>query len=238
LSHRSKLNSKIRKLYLQIIKNTQDKYIFDRAASSLEIIAKNDRIAIETLSQIIDTSDNPCISLQAASSLETIDSGNSKAIATLIKYLDAEDETIFRQALVFLEAVELNSEKTVTFRSEAIATLEKLIKSNHQKDRCCQFAYLLGKIDPDNKLAFSTLMKLSYSAKNYLIEANNNLYLVEIAKLHPQTAFHLLEVIRISIALVEYYNLDNQNLIDHYYDYLHNICNAARYLNALSTDLI
>lgn len=134
------------------IETTQNMHIRLQAAASLLEFNIGNELAIETLSEIIQGSDCIGYHLEAAYSLLPTNFGNQLATATLVNYILERDDPSIRSYLEDLCNLEFKD-------PNAIAALTQFIASTKYSLLLPAAAYSLGKIDPGNQTAISTLIQ-------------------------------------------------------------------------------
>ncbi|MGK7926822.1 MAG: HEAT repeat domain-containing protein [Spirulina sp.] len=177
---------------VQLLGSSEDDDIRRQAAESLGKIGTGNETAILELVQLLGSSEDDDIRRQAAFCLKEIGTGNETAILGLVQLLGStEDDDIRRRAIGSLGTIGMGDERAIPilvqiFRTSendytrelaignlgkivtgmVITSLVQLLDSSEDEVVCCLAAYSLGKIDPSNERAITTLVRLLGSSKD------------------------------------------------------------------------
>lgn len=138
-----------------LVKTNYFDNIYKRIAKILEIKARNNLPAINTLIELLRTTENDYISLQLAQVLGIIDPRNKTAIDAVLNQVKNYNHSSYRLVLEILEKLGKANQKAI---DALVSILNKT--ENENEYIILEVAKSLGVIDPGNKIAKETLLRL------------------------------------------------------------------------------
>ena len=146
----------------ELLQNSQNEQINFEAARSLQVIGKDNPIAISALVQLIQNSQNENTRRLAAWSLGVIDKDNPVSSATLVQLVEnSQNEHIHFAAALNLADLDENNPTSIT-------SLSELIQRSQNKSNRFWAAQFLLKIDKYNLIAKTALADLIQNSQDEL----------------------------------------------------------------------
>jgi HEAT repeat protein len=183
---------------IELLHNSQDKYLCRQAFTSLAKIALGNRYAIDTLAHLLNTTKDEETLSHAAFCLGKIHPGNLTAITTLIDLLCNPEERLSvatastppqtNQKDFALEWEQIRKWSTAANHLEEIAfgnqdvikALSDLLQTTEDPEICRRIGATLEKIDPGNQDAIKTLTNLLHNSLDETVRWRTILKLGEI----------------------------------------------------------